>query len=189
MKDDFQGIVKTLAKCSAVKEVAREGWRRRAGVASPESVADHIFSTTLAAMITADALHLDVVKMMKMALLHDICEAITGDVQPGEMAISVKVAREEEALSDLLRALPGPLAASYLALFEEFNRGTSQEALLVRDLDKLEMAMQAGAYERKGVSKELLDEFWRTAEERIRSESGRKLLSSAASLRPRRSAP
>jgi putative hydrolase of HD superfamily len=189
MKDDFEGMVATLAKCSAVKDIKREGWKRRAGVASPESVADHTFSTTLAAMITGDALHLDTEKMMKMALLHDVCEAVTGDIQPGEMAVSTKEAKEEAALSALLRALPGPLTASYLALFAEFNRGTSQEALLVKDLDKLEMVMQAAAYERKGISRELLDEFWRTAEERIRSEIGRKMLSSAASLRPRRSAP
>jgi putative hydrolase of HD superfamily len=189
LDDDFHGVLTTLAVCSAVKDVEREGWKRRAGVASPESVADHIFATTLAAMITGDALHLDTEKMMKMALLHDVCEAVSGDIQPGEMEVSLKEAKETAALTGLLRALPEPMLASYVALFEEFNRGASQEALLVKDLDKLEMAMQAAAYERKGIKKELLDEFWRTAEERIKSETGRKMLSSLASSRPRRSAP
>jgi putative hydrolase of HD superfamily len=189
MDDDFQGLLETLAACSAVKDVEREGWKRRAGVASPESVADHIFSTTLAAMITGDALHLDTEKMMKMALLHDVCEAVTGDIQPGEMENSLKEAKETAALSGLLRALPEPAIASYVALFKEFNHGASQEALLVKDLDKLEMVIQAAAYESKGVRKDLLDEFWKTAEGRITSETGRKMLSSAGSLRPRRSTP
>jgi putative hydrolase of HD superfamily len=189
MADDFQAIATTLAACSNVKEVERKGWKMSAEIASPESVADHIFSTTLAAMIIGDALHLDTKKMMKMALLHDVCEAETGDIQPGEMEASAKEAMEEAALSHLLRALPGPLVDSYVALFEEFNHGGSQEALVVKDLDKWEMVMQAAAYERKGVKKELLDEFWRTADEGIKSETGRKLLSSAASLRPQHSAP
>ncbi len=189
MDDDFQGMLATLAACSGVKEVERKGWKRRAGVASPESVADHIFLTTLAAMIAGDVLHLDTEKMMRMALLHDVCEAVTGDIQPGEMEVSMKEAKERDALSYLLRALPEPLVVSYVALFEEFNRGASQEARLVKDLDKLEMVVQAAAYESKGVRRELLDEFWRTADERVKSEAGRKMLSSAASLRPRRSAP
>jgi putative hydrolase of HD superfamily len=189
MDKDFHGMLATLAACSAVKDVEREGWKRWAGVASPESVADHIFSTTLAAMITGDALHLDTEKMMRMALLHDVCEAVTGDIQPGEMEVSLKETKETAALSSLLRRLPEPLISSYVALFEEFNRGASQEALLVKDLDKLEMVMQAAAYERKGIRKELLDEFWKTAEERIGSETGRKMLSSAGSLRPRHSTP
>jgi putative hydrolase of HD superfamily len=189
MDDDFQGMLATLAACSGVKDVERKGWKRRVGVASPESVADHIFSTTLAAMIAGDALHLDTEKMMRMALLHDVCEAVTGDIQPGEMEDALKEAKERAALSNLLRALPEPLIVSYVTLFEEFNHGASQEALLVKDLDKLEMVMQAAAYQRKGFRKELLDEFWRTADERIKSEAGRKMLSSAASLRPQRSTP
>ena len=182
-------MLSTLQACAGVKEVEREGWKRKAGVPSPESVADHLFSTTLAAMMAGDLLHLDTCKMMRMALLHDVCEAATGDIQPGAMLPSKKEELESYALTGLLGALPLPLKRKYLKDFSEFNRGTSREAVLVRELDKIEMVVQASTYERRGVRSDLLDEFWRTADGRVKSKRGREILTSAASLRPPRSTP
>jgi putative hydrolase of HD superfamily len=182
-------MLRALEACSAVKEVERKGWKLRAGLASSESVADHMFSTALAAMMAGDLLGMDAEKMMRMALLHDVCEAITGDIQPGEMKTVTKERLESAALAKLLRSLPEPLRKSYLATFSEFNRGLSPEARLARDLDKVEMVVQASTYEKKGVPGELLDEFWRTADRRVKTRAGREMLSSAALLRPRRPAP
>ncbi len=94
MNPDFEGVVKTLEACSAVKEVDRKGWKRRARITTPESVADHMFATALAAMLVGDLLRLDTNEMMRMALLHDVCEAVTGDIQPGEMPPSRKLKME-----------------------------------------------------------------------------------------------
>jgi putative hydrolase of HD superfamily len=186
---DFDGLLRTLEACSAVKEVDRKGWSRRAGISSPESVADHIFATAFAAMMVGDILRLDAEKMMRMAILHDLCEAVTGDIQPGEMEPSRKLELEASALADLLRSLPAPLRESYLKCFDDFNHGTSRESLLVMDLDKLEMVVQASVYEKKGIRRELLEEFWRSADRLVKTDEGREMLSSAASLRPRRSTP
>jgi putative hydrolase of HD superfamily len=179
-------MVLALRKCSGVKRVDREGWKRRALIREPESVADHIFAVTLAAMMAGDLLQMDVAKMMRMAILHDVCEALTGDVQPGAIAAAKKEEAERVALAKLLEPLPAALRDSYLTAFDEFNHGSSREATMCRDLDKLEMVVQALDYESSGVEGELLDEFWRTTGERIRSPEGRRMLSSAASLRPRR---
>ncbi len=89
----------------------------------------------------------------------------------------------------MLRNLPPGLRKTCLRAFDEFNRGTSKEAAVVRDLDKLEMVIQASAYERDGVSRDLLDEFWKTADARIKTKEGRELLRSASSRRPRHSTP
>ena len=189
MDRDFRGMLLTLAACSAIKEVERKGWKRCAEIKAPESVADHTFSTAFAAMMAGDLLHLNTEQMIKMALLHDVCEVITGDVQPGEMEPTRKEELESRALAKLLRALPTTIRSSYLEAFDQFNHGSSREARLVRDLDKLEMVVQAAAYERGGTKRELLNEFWRTAEGRVRSREGKAMLRSAASLRPRRSSP
>jgi putative hydrolase of HD superfamily len=186
---DFVGVLRTLEACSAVKEVSRKGWKKKAKISRPESVADHIYATTLASMMVGDLLSLNTEKMMRMALLHDVCEAVTGDIQPGEMEPSWKEKMETSALAAILRDLPGSVRAKYLAAFKDFNRGTSREAMIVRDLDKLEMVVQASSYERDGVRKDLLDEFWKTANERVKTVEGREMLSLASSLRPRRPAP
>jgi putative hydrolase of HD superfamily len=184
--EDFSGVLSALEACAAVKDVERRGWKTRAGISSPESVADHSFATALAAMMIGDFLGMDTLEMVRMALIHDVCEATTGDIQPGEMDGRSKEVQETAALSGLLEALPERQRSSYLEAFSRFNAGTSPEARLVKDLDKLEMVLQAVRYERKGTRGEVLEEFWKTAAERISSPEGRKLLSSASSLRPRR---
>jgi hypothetical protein len=60
---------------------------------------------------------------------------------------------------------------------------------MARDLDRIEMALQAIAYERRGVDGKLLDEFWKTADEKVKSRMGKAILRSAATLRPRNSSP
>lgn len=189
MSEDLSGLVRTLVQCSGVKDIERRGWKVRAGVDAPESVADHTFATALAAMMVGDLLGLDTLNLVRMALLHDVCEAITGDVQPGEMELARKEELEMAALGRLLRDLPSPLRRKYLLAFREFNCGATPESVMARDLDRIEMALQAIAYERRGVDGKLLDEFWKTADEKVKSRMGKAILRSAATLRPRNSSP
>ncbi|HVP23997.1 MAG TPA: HD domain-containing protein [Conexivisphaerales archaeon] len=189
MSEDIRGMLRTLEACSGAKRVERKGWRAGAEIRDPESVADHMYATALAAMMAGDLFDLDAEKMVRMALLHDVCEVITGDIQPGEMEASKKSRLESRALAKLLRPLPARIRKKYLAAFEEFNRGSSREARLVRDLDKLEMVVQAAEYEKEGVNSKLLQDFWATAEDRVKTKEGKEMLSSAASLRPRRPSP
>jgi putative hydrolase of HD superfamily len=62
-----------------LKELKRTGWVE-SGILEPESVADHSYRTTLLAMILSDQKGLDTLKTVKMALLHDLVESVTGDL-------------------------------------------------------------------------------------------------------------
>ena len=67
-----------------------------------------------------------------------------------------KHAAERSALEEMLAKLPN--RAEYLALWDEYARGCSREARLVKSIDRIEMLAQALAYERAG--SRALGEFW-----------------------------
>ena len=93
---------------------------------------------------------LDVSKCVLLALAHDVAEAIVGDIAPGDgVSKADKADREAAAMEEIGRMLGGgPVAARLGALFAEYEAGETPEAVLVKDLDKVEMVLQAGEYER-----------------------------------------
>jgi putative hydrolase of HD superfamily len=156
------GDLRFVLEAEALKRLPRAGWRR-VGIRGGESVADHSWRLAVMAMLYADLLGLDAERAMRIALLHDLAEARVGDAMPGEWSPRQKHAREARALRSMLRPLPPRLARRYLALWHDYESGRSPEARLVHELDKLEMAAQAGAYE-GSVPRPELDGFWRTAD-------------------------
>ncbi len=144
-----------------MKELPRTGWVE-SGIPEPESVAEHSFRTAVLAMLLADLQGLDSGKAVKMALLHDLAEAVTGDLTPGEKRRRglAYQAEEEKAIDRLLSRLPGDVATSYRALWDELREASSSEAELVARADKVEMLLQASEYEGKGVDPSRLEHFW-----------------------------
>jgi putative hydrolase of HD superfamily len=144
-----------------LKELPRTGWVE-SGIPEPESVAEHSFRTAVLAMLLADLQGLDSGKSVKMALLHDLAEVMTGDLTPGEKRRRglTYQAEEEKAVDRLLSRLPGNVAASYRTLLYELREASSPEAELVARADKVEMLLQASEYEGKGVDPSRLERFW-----------------------------
>ena len=70
--------------------------------------------------------------------------------------IEEKHQREVEAMNYLTSLLPGhfaPNAAQLQNLFDEYEDGTTQEAMIVKDVDKYELLVQALEYERDAVQR------------------------------------
>lgn len=171
-----------LLEAEALKREPRRGWRR-IGVRGGESVADHSWRLALMAMLYADLLGLDAGKAARIALIHDLPEARTGDTMPGEWSTAQKHAREARALRALLKPLPPGLRRRYLALWLDYELGKSPEARLVHELDKLEMAAQGLRYEREGRGRGF-DGFWGTAERAIHTPLLREHLEALRARRP-----
>ena len=76
----------------------------------------------------------------------DLPEAIVGDSIPGERTKERKLKLESTAMKEILEEMPPAQRREYGMIWEEFNSGESEEALLVREVDKLEMAVQASEY-------------------------------------------
>ncbi|HKU32890.1 MAG TPA: HD domain-containing protein [Candidatus Nitrosotalea sp.] len=154
---------------SELKKVSRKGWKEKVGIPHPESVADHSYGTAIMAMVLSDYKSMDAEKMMKMALLHDLAESITGDFIPGEISRENKTDMENQVMQEIFSKLPPVLVEKYTLIWDEYQKGVSQESILLHEIDKLEMAVQAIKYSSEGFSKEILQEFIDSARKEINS--------------------
>ena len=160
---ELEGLLRFLRAAGMLKRVARSGWVR-VGVENPESVADHSYRTALLSMLLADLEGVDCEKALRMALLHDLAESMTGDLTPEEKrSLGGEYHRREmSAMRRILGELPRELAHRYMELWDEYQRGETPEARLVQMADRLEMVLQAFEYELEGEAEAgRLDRFWR----------------------------
>jgi len=150
--------------CAALKDLKREGWVRR-GVQEPESVADHSYSLALLAMLAAAERGLDPLRAAALAVIHDLAEAVLGDLTPSEKEARPHYEEgERRVIEEVVEKLPEQAGSLLQKLYDEYASQSSEEARLVKQLDKLEMALQAARYEAEKRGKEgLAEEFKRSA--------------------------
>ena len=146
-----QSVVDFMDIVGKSKKLLRSGWINEK-IKDPESVAEHSFRVSVLAMVISDSLGLDKEKLIKMALIHDLGEVITGDIvwSSGNI-IDIKKRTEKEKMEKLgLERIFKILENSdeYKKIFEEMIERSSEEAKIFWQIDKLEMAMQALEYER-----------------------------------------
>jgi putative hydrolase of HD superfamily len=79
----------------------------------------------------------DIDKVVKMCLIHDFGEAITGDI-PSFLKTELDEQKEDAAIADMLERLPGDIASEFSGLFSEMAELKTIEAKLFKALDKLE---------------------------------------------------
>ena len=123
-----------------LKHVARAGWLR-VGISRPESVAAHSWGICFLVLQLCPP-ELDRGRCLALATLHDLPEVEVGDLTPHDgVSKADKHAREDAAARDLLTHRP-----DLLALVREYMAQDTPEARFVRELDKLDMALQALIY-------------------------------------------
>ncbi len=114
-----------------------------------ESSADHSWRLALATFIIADELKLDldINRAVKIALVHDIAEALTGDIDAiliaeGKVLIEDKNAQEKTAIEELKKTLPGKIGEEIFGLWSEYEEALTKEARFIKALDKIETLTQ-----------------------------------------------
>jgi 5'-deoxynucleotidase len=162
-ESEAPGLARFFVRSGRLKAERRRGWVKKLGLRDAESVADHSYRTALMTMVISDSRGLDTLKALRLALLHDLPEAIAGDAMPEERSGKLKTAVETKAMEELLKDVPPDVRPLYRRAWLEFVDGKSPEARLVRQLDKLEMAIQAWEYVRESDDPASAREFWATA--------------------------
>ncbi len=176
-KESFRTLILDFFNIIAkLKTIPRQGWIDKAGIKKPESVADHTFSMTAMAMVLSDLNELNTEKVLKMSLLHDLAESLTGDLTPDNISKDEKINLENKAMKEILDKLPEDLSINYKSLWEEFQNNNSVESKFLHDVDKLEMALQAKIYSQENFPKETLRLFLESAQNDIKSNNLKKIL-------------
>lgn len=158
--NDARKLLDVVLECNQLKSIPRMGWAVR-GVRNGESVAEHSYAVALLCMVLADRLDISVdrEKVLKIAILHDLPEYVTGDIHAPATKVlgeDVKEAAEERILERLFARIEG--GGEYVRLWKEFADRSSVEGRLVRAADKLEMFTQAYEYELEGNRR--IEDFW-----------------------------
>ena len=175
MKDSsLKNLIKFLEITGMLKRTPRAGWVE-VGIYQPESVADHTFRTAILCMLYADMEGLDPLKLLRMALIHDLPEAVIGDLTPSKKTPETKE-KEDTAINQILSLIPQRQRKKYIAVWNEYQEGKTREAQAVRQLEKIEMALQAKEYEKAGSASKSLQRFIKSAEEATTSPELRRLL-------------
>ena len=132
---DARKLIDFLRVMERLKDAPRHCWTtggRR------ESVAEHSWRVALMAMLMADEFpELDIDRVVRMCLVHDIGEAITGDIPTFVKTDADRVVEGRE-VDALIGGLPEPWPERLGALFAEMEALQTPEAKLYKALDRME---------------------------------------------------
>ncbi|GAO47379.1 metal dependent phosphohydrolase [Saitoella complicata NRRL Y-17804] len=146
-----------------LKTTPRTGWVNH-NVPNPESIADHMYRMGMITMLCPDAT-INKDRCVKIALVHDVAEAIVGDITPLDgVSKEDKHRLELEAMHKITKELLPPSMSvqsdEIMSLWEEYENCSTKEARFVKDVDKFELLLQAVEYERAGKGDMDLEQFY-----------------------------
>ena len=135
------GLLTFLRRAERLKTVTRTAWTSEG---KQESTAEHTWRMGLFALSLRPWFpELDFGRVLALVLVHDLGEAIHGDISAVLQAgAPPKLEQERRDLLDLLTTAPDVVRRDFLALWEEYNAAATPEAKFVKAVDKLETVLQ-----------------------------------------------
>lgn len=178
-------LIETMQAAERLKDTTRHCYTKNG---RHESVAEHSWMMTLMAFFIRDEFpEVDMDKVIKMCLIHDIGEAFTGDI-PSFNKTAEHEKTEENMLYGWLNTLPPYYADEMKALYDEMAKRETPEAKIYKAMDNLEAVIQHNIsdistwipteYELNmtyGNDKVAFSEYLKGLREEIRSDTAKKL--------------
>jgi putative hydrolase of HD superfamily len=169
----MKGFLDFFNEVGKLKGMPRRGWVIRE-IKNPESIAEHTFRVALMAWLLADKkkTKMNIEKLIKMALIHDLCEVYAGDTTPydsilpkdkkkrreimktwprfskieREKLTKDKFNKEKKALIQIIEKLPIELKKEIKSLWLDYEKGLSREGRFFKQADRMESFLQATEY-------------------------------------------
>ncbi|KAG9192510.1 hypothetical protein G6011_11244 [Alternaria panax] len=149
-----------------LKTTKRAGWQRF-HIADGESISDHMYRMSILTMMAPASLSskLDVARCCRMAVIHDMAEALVGDITPVDgVSKEEKSRREAETMDYICTTLLGKFngglnGQDIRAIWQEYEDSKTPESHFVHDIDKIELLLQMVEYERQSNCERDLGEF------------------------------
>jgi putative hydrolase of HD superfamily len=170
-----------LQSIRRLKAIPRSGWLSHGvSIGEVESVADHSFSVSALSLLLADlevkrGADVNVEKVLRMAILHDLAESLTFDISKaylqylGKRGEEIKRELEHSAWSRLVKGLRNPeLAREYTRTQSEYDANETLESKIVHAADGLDILLQVIDYKQRGYAESLLAELWNGTERSIK---------------------
>jgi len=179
--EDFWQILERL------KLEPRQGWKEKLRLGKTESVADHSYAVSMLGLFQAWSRGgYDIERLLKIALLHDLDESITGDLTPDvkrRLGHEEVARRKKMAEKTIMGLLPRKARPDWIELWTDLRLRRTKEARLVKDLDQVEMVLQANAYSRRKIGKPVgrgVREFYDSASRQVKNPELRQVVERVA---------
>jgi len=157
-----------------LKRKPRRGWVIN-DIRDPESIAEHTFRAAIMAWILGKKKGLNIEKILKMALIHDLCEIYAGDTTPYDSVLpksrkkraelmktwprfsdsekkkiaQEKYKKEKKAIEKLTSKLSPSLRKEIQNLWLDYEKGLTPEGRFFRQTDRIESFLQDMEYWRR----------------------------------------
>jgi len=137
----LEGLLAFITAAERLKDTSRSGWTSGGRA---DTVAGHTWRLCLMALVFHPSFPgTDLARLLKICILHDLGEALHGDIPaPAQQAGGAKSTAERADLVEFLQPLPEPLRTEFLELWDEYEAAATPEARLAKALDKLETIIQ-----------------------------------------------
>ncbi len=138
--NDLNKRIKFLLEIDKLKEVVRNSYLISQG--RKENSAEHSWHIALLALTLLEntEVKVDILKVLKMILLHDIVEIDAGDLLvylDSPEILKAKREREQASATRIFGLLPEEQGREFIALWEEFEDEKTPEALYAASLDRV----------------------------------------------------
>lgn len=161
--------IKFIQQVMGLKELKRTGWLSK-DISNPESIADHSFGVAMLALTVPLPKGINREKLIKMALIEELGEIEIGDIV-WERGVHINLEKkrkqinsEKKTVNKLFDIIDNEKLKNLLL---EYLEQKTKTARFLKELDKLEMVLQALEYEKK-VHPSKLNEFWINADKYIK---------------------
>jgi len=170
----MKNILKFLIEVGKLKGKKRRGWIIHR-IKDPETTGEHTFHLAVLSWVLGKSKRLDLEKVIKIALVHDLCEVYAPDLTPYDPLLprdkkkrrevlkkwpqftpALKVKKEKEkykietkALNRLTARLPKDLKIEIKNLWLDFEKGLTKEGRFVKQADKIANFLQGIEYWKK----------------------------------------
>ena len=154
MEERLKSTMRFYLLATQLKYKIRSGWDETHWNVSKErieSIAEHVYGTCILALSIDSEFetHLDIGKVIKMLVLHELGEVVIGDITPFDnVTLEEKIEKEHEAIKEVLGDLVKK--KEYFALLLEFDERKTKEAIFAYHCDKLDADIQAKVYQDMG---------------------------------------
>ncbi len=169
---ELDGILRFMLRADKLKEIERTGWLI-SKVENPEHDGDHSYSTAVLSYLIAKKIGLNAEKCAVMGLFHDINEVITGDIatryDKSLQTVAPEAKKKLERTNELklVSILMDKEGIELREILDEYYMQRTEEAKLVKQVDKLDYIVQIVLYSKRMESDERVEEFFKTADSRI----------------------
>jgi putative hydrolases of HD superfamily len=177
--------IEFIAECDKLKEVFRQTINTQSR--RPENDAEHSWHLCLCVIVLAEHANtsgLDLLRVLKMIIVHDLVEIDAGDTFAYDVAAMANQHEREAVAADrIFGLLPPDQAREFRALWDEFEEKQTPEARFATAVDRFQPMLlncrsQGAAWNRHGITHDRVvarnqhiadgcSELWRYAEKML----------------------